>query len=317
MTTINSRLTFLAYVLILTLFLNGCSEKRNKKAITVGVSIANFNDKFLSYIKNEMEKYQSELGDDIDVLYFDAAEDLQKQEQQVGYLLEKKVDALVVIPVNTEHTQKITDMAKNAETPLIYINRYPDEFLNKELPQDVYYIGSDEKIAGMMQMDYLAKKLNGKGDIAILMGNLSNRAAFDRTLGIEDEAKKYPGINIVVKSTGKWLEPFAGSIVEAWLKEGQQFDAIASNNDEMAIGAIRALKKYKMLDKILVVGVDGTKEALQELNYGNLDATVLQDAKGQGKAALENAYNISKGKAVRSITWTPFKLLSGDSLHDS
>ena len=106
----------------------------------------------------------------------------------------------------------------------------------------------------------------------------------------------------------------AETIVEEWLNSGVKLDAIAANNDEMAIGAIRTLEKYKMLDTVLVVGVDGTKEALQELKSGNLNATVLQDAKGQGKATLENAYNISKGKAVRSITLTQFKMLSEDNL---
>ena len=201
------RLPFLTSILILTLFLNGCSESQNKKTITVGVCIADFNNKFLSYIKNEMEKYQSELGDDIEVQYFDATEDLQKQEQQVIYLLEKKVDVLVVIPVNTKHTKKITDMARKAKTPIIYLHRYPEEFLNKELPKNVYYIGVDEKVAGLMQMEYLAEKLDGKGNIAILMGNLSNRAAFDRTSGIEEVADKYPGIKIVKKESAKWLKP--------------------------------------------------------------------------------------------------------------
>ncbi len=244
------------------------------------------------------------------MLYFDAIEDLQKQEQQVAYLLEKKVDFLVVIPVNTKYTKKITDMSKISKTPIIYLHRYPEEFLNKELPKDGYYIGPNEKIAGLMQMEYLAEKLGGNGEVGILMGNLSNSATFDRTSGVKETADKYPGINIVKKESAKWLAPLAASIVEEWLNSGVKLDAIAANNDEMA----RTLEKYKMLDRVLVVGVDGTKEALQELKSGNLSATILQDAQGQGKAALENAYNISKGKAVKSITWSPFKLLSGDNL---
>ncbi len=299
--------------LITLAFLNGCSKKKEKEVIKIGVSISNFEDTFISYVKSGMEEYQKEISDKVDMVYLDADEDLQKQEQQVNYFLKQEVDAVIVIPVNTAFTSKMTEIAKKKKTPIVYLNRFPDEFIGKELPEDVYYIGSKEKNAGIMQMEYLAEKLNGKGNIGILMGNMANRATFDRTEGVEEVADRYPEIHIVAKKSGRWLQPFAGSIIEEWLQSGIKFDAIASNNDEMAIGAIKTLEKYGMINEVLVVGTDATTDAIIELEKGNLNATVFQDSQEQGKHAVEAAYEISQGGLVPNINWIPFKLITRDN----
>ncbi len=306
---------FLSFLFLLLFFLTGCSKKEEEKGIKIGVSISNFEDRFLSYVKGGMEDYQMGLGN-IEVIYFDADEDFQKQEGQVGYILEQEVDALVVLPVNTAFTAHMTNMAKKAKVPIVYVNRYPAEFLNKDLPEDTYYIGSKEKTAGVIQMEYLAEKLGGRGDVAILMGSLVVEAAFERTEGVEEVARRYPEINIVKKSSGRWLRALAESIVEEWLRSGVEFDAIAANNDEMAIGAIRTLEKYKKLDEVIVVGIDATIEAKKELEAGNLAATVFQDGYSQGRYALETAYKISQGEAVKNITWIPFKLITQDNFEE-
>ncbi len=123
-------------------------------------------------------------------------------------------------------------------------------------------------------------------------------------------AKKYPEIKIVEKRTAKWLRPLASSVVEDWLDSGKEFDAIAANNDEMAIGAVAALEKYGKLDSVMVVGVDATQEAIEELVLGGLTATVLQDAKQQGEKALEVALESGLGMPVRQNTWIPFRLVT-------
>ena len=304
---------FLTFFLVfLSVFFTKCSKKE-KDTIKIGVSVSNFEDRFLSYVKSGMEEYQKGLGDKVDVIYLDADEDFQKQVQQVSYFLENKVDALVVVPVNTAYTSEMTQMAKKEKIPIVYVNRYPDEFLNQDLSENVYYVGSKEKAAGIIQMEYLAKKLKGKGDIAILMGNPNTRATFERSTGVEETAEKYPEINIVDKSFGRWVGPLAESIVEGWLSSGVEFDAIVSNNDEMAIGAIRTLERYGKLDEVMVVGIDATNEGLIELKAGKLTATVFQDSKSQGKIALETAYRLSQGDLIKNIRWIPFKLITQDN----
>ncbi len=142
------------------------------------------------------------------------------------------------------------------------------------------------------------------------MGDLGDNAAFTRTEGTEKVAGKYPKINVVDKQSAKWIAPLASSIIENWIISGKKFDAIAANNDEMALGAIKTLKKYEKIDEVLVAGIDATEEALSELESGTLSCTVFQDSDVQGKTALEIAFQVANGKAVQNITWIPFQLVT-------
>jgi len=99
------------------------------------------------------------------------------------------VDAIIVNPVDTAATAKITDDAQKAHIPLVYVNRRPD---GDQLPPGVGYVGSDEVKAGEMQMRYLADKMGGKGNLAIMLGLLSNNATHTRTLGGKDRAQGLP-----------------------------------------------------------------------------------------------------------------------------
>jgi inositol transport system substrate-binding protein len=313
-----SRFIFI-YVLIqviaMSILTSSCSKKTEKKVVRVGITISNFEDKFISYILAQMKEHEKSFDGRIDVFYLDALEDTQKQKEQVNYFIEQGMDAVIVLPVDTGATSEITKLLTRADIPGIYMSKFPDE-LRDEQPAGIYYIGSDETTSGVMQMEYLAKLLNGKGDVAILMGDLGDNAAFMRTEGVEKVAEKYPNINIVEKESGKWITPLAESIVEEWILSGKKFDAIASNNDEMAIGAIRALEKYQKLDEVVVAGVDATREAINEIKVGKLEATVFQDSKKLGQGALNIAFKVANREAVPKQTWIPFKLVTSENYNE-
>ncbi len=316
MKKINSIKSTLFVIILSILFFNSCAKNKKEKTIKIGVSIANFDDKFMGYVKDGLEDYQESLGDKVEVVYLDAKFDVEKQTQQAKFFIEENMDAVIIIPVSTKETNKMTDMVLDAKIPLVYLNIFPDEFANKELPNGVYYVGSKEIEAGIIQMNYLAEKLGGKGNVVVLMGELNTSASYLRTLGAENVADEYPKIKIIDKRSAKWLRPLASSVVEDWLDSGIEFDAIIANNDEMAIGAITALEKYQKLESVVVVGIDATKEAIEELKLGKLSATVFQDAKKQGEEALEIAYSVSKGVAVKKENWIPFQLVTPDNYKD-
>lgn len=301
-----------ASIIFCLLFLSACEKKKKDGSIKIGITIANFEDVYLSHLKSEMEKHQENLGKNVEVIYLDAKVDAAKQEEQVRYFIEEKVDVLVVIPVSAEFTSEMTKMSKKSKIPLVYANNYPDEFVGKEIPSNIYYVGSQEKNAGIMQMEYLAEKLDGKGDVAILMGDFINRAAFERTEGVEEVADKYPDIKIVVKENAKWRGPLAGSIVENWLDSREKIDAVVANNDEMALGAIGALEKLGRND-VMVLGVDATVEAIEELKSGRLTATVFQDPYKHAKEILDTALKAAKGEKLPSEVWVPFELVTSEN----
>ena len=316
MTRISQRYTVLLFftLFFLTAIFNGCSKKNKNKNIKIGVSLANIKGvEFYQIIKSGMDDAGKKLNENIEILYMDAKMYVEKQEEQIKYLLNEGVDAVIVIPVDTGNTSTITKIVTDSNIPLIYLNRFPEEFMDKNFSNDVYYIGSQEKTAGIIQMEYLAEQLNGKGNIAILMGEFGNFATFERTKGVEEVVDIYPDINIVDKKVAKYLEPLASSMVEEWLSSGLEIDAIVANNDKMAIGAIRALEKHNQISDIKVLGIDLIGEAIPELEIGTLKATVFQDAYTQGKTAIETAYNLATGKNERNEKWIPFKLVTPDN----
>ncbi|GMQ63989.1 sugar ABC transporter substrate-binding protein [Vallitalea maricola] len=290
----------------------GCAKKEKK--MTIGVSIANFDDTFLTYMMDGMKEYAKKLQEDgiaLEVEYTDAKEDMAKQMDQVENFVVQQKDAIVIVPVDTSAADPLTQAALQAEIPIVYVNRNPGN-----LPEGAYYVGSEEIKAGFMQMEHLAEKLGGNGKIAILMGKLDNEGALKRTEGVEEIAAKYDGIEIVDKQTGLWQRNEGMMKTEDWLNRfGADLKAIASNNDDMALGAVQALKDAGR-DDILVVGVDATPDGLNALKNGDLSATVFQDASGQGGGSIELAYSAAKGDKPEQEKWIPFKLVTPENIDE-
>lgn len=275
------------------------------KDISVGVSMALFDDNFLTILRTSMQKEMQKDG--VKGQVEDAKGDVSQQLQQVQNFI-GQVDALIVNPVDTNAVKPIMDQASKAGIPLIFVNRRPQAELNGKMA----YVGSDSELAGRLQMEALAKAMNGKGNVAILMGDLANEATRDRTKGVEEVAAKFPGIKIVQKQTAKFTRNDAVDVVSNWMTAGDEINAIASNNDEMAIGALQALGKNP--DKILIAGVDGTPDALQMLKQGKMVATVFQDAQGQGEGAVQTAIKLVNGEKVQKVINIPYQLITKENM---
>ena len=278
--------------------------------VKVGVSIANFDDTFLTYMMDGMKAYAKAHAADVEITFTDAKEDMAKQLDQVENFIVQKKDAIIIVPVDTSATAPMTKNIVGKGIKAVYVNRNPGN-----LPDGAYYVGSEEIVAGRLQMEYLGEKLKGKGNVAILMGKLDNEGALKRTAGNEEVQKnKYPDIKILDKQTGLWQRNEGLAKTEDWLNRfGKDLNAILANNDDMALGAIQALKDKKRTD-IIVVGVDATPDALTSVSKGELAATVFQDAAGQGGGGVEVAMKAAKGEKVEKETWIPFKLVTPENL---
>ena len=275
------------------------------KDIQVGVSMALFDDNFLTIVRTSIQKEMQKDG--VKGQIEDAKGDVSQQLQQVQNFIGQGVDAIIVNPVDTNAVKPIMDQATKANIPLIFVNRRPAA----ELTGKMAYVGSDSELAGRLQMEALAKAMNGKGNIAILLGDLANESTRERTKGVEAVVAKYPDIKIVQKQTAKFMRNDAVDVVSNWMTAGDDINAIASNNDEMAIGALQALGKNS--DKVLIAGVDGTPDALQMIKNGKMVATVFQDAKGQGEGAVQTAVKMVKGEEVQKVVDIPFQLITKEN----
>lgn len=279
--------------------------------LRIGVSIAQFDDNFLTYLREAMADEAKHEGG-VQLQFEDARGDVVRQLSQVESFVNQKVDAVVVTPVDTAATRNMTAAAKKAGIPLLYVNRRPQE----ELPAGVVYIGSNEKLAGRLQMEALAQKMGGKGNLAIMLGLLSNDATHGRTAGVKEVLANYPDIKVVEEQTAEWQRDKGMDLMSNWLTSGRQIDAVASNNDEMAIGAAMALRQAgKQPGKdVFIGGVDGTPDGLAALQRGLLTVTVFHDAKGQGRAAIENAVKAARKETVPAVVDIPFELVTADNV---
>ena len=278
----------------------------------VGLAMAQL-DTFLTILKDGVVDSGKKAGATVQVE--DAQNDVGKQLSQIQNLIAQKVDAIIVNPVDTDVTPKITKMVTDAKIPLVYVNRKPVDFA--KLPAGVAFVASDEVVSGTVQTQEVCRLLKGKGDIVVLMGELSNEAARTRTKDIEDvlATPACSGIKILDKREGKWDRTQGQDITTNWLSTGLKFDAIIANNDEMAIGAINALKaSKKWTPASLVAGIDATPDALASMKAGDLKVTVFQNAAGQGRGSLDAAVKLIKKQPVERFVNIPFELVTPANL---
>ena len=286
----------------------------------IGVSMAKFDDNFLTVLRNGIQTYADKNGQKVQIE--DAKDDVAKQLDQIKNFIASGVTAIIVNPVDTSATQAMSDAAAAAKIPLVYVNRQP---VNVDtLPANQAFVASNEADSGTLETKEICKLLAAAGkkeaNVYVMEGQLSNQAAVQRTKDIHEViAGKDCGvkINIIDEQTANWSRDEAQTLMTNWLSTGKPFDAVIANNDEMAIGAIQAMKAAKVDMKVMIVGgVDATQDALAAMAAGDLDVTVFQDAAGQGAGAVDAAVKLSKGEKVDKKVYVPFQLVTPANMKD-
>ncbi|EIY5005877.1 sugar ABC transporter substrate-binding protein [Klebsiella variicola] len=291
--------------IILLVGLLACSA--SALAEKIGVSMAYFDQNFLTIIRQSIEKEAQ--ARHVDVQFEDARGDTGRQADQVQSFIASGVDAIIVDPVDSASTPQLTKMAQQVKMPLVYVNRTPGD---KTLPPGVVFVGSDERESGTLQMEALAKLANYKGNVAIMIGNLTDAGALQRTKDVEQVVAKYPAMKVVQKQPANYSRSEGMDLMQNWTGNGEAIDIVAANNDEMAIGAAMALEKSQK--KLLIGGIDATPDGLKALASDKIQVTVFQDAVGQGKTALAVALKLIKGEKVESHVWIPFELVTKENM---
>ena len=282
--------------------------------IRIGVSIAQVDDVFLAQMRDYMAAHAKELPG-VTLQFEDAQGDVVRQLNQVQNFTAQSMDAIIVNPVDTAATQRMTNDAQKAGVPLVYVNRRPDQI---ELPPGVGYVGSDEIKAGEMQMRYLAEKMGGKGNLAIMLGLLSNNATHNRTQGVKEVLKSYPEIHVVEEQSAEWQRSKAMDLMNNWIVSGKKIDAVAANADEMAIGAAMAISQAGMHPgkDILVGGSDGGPAGLDAIKKDQLLVTVYQDNKGQAIGSIDLALKMIRKEPFAAELTIPYQLITKANYQD-
>jgi inositol transport system substrate-binding protein len=283
-------------------------------AENVGVSMALFDDNFLTVLRNGIQAYADEQGHDVQIE--DAQNDVAKQLDQINNFIASGVDAIIVNPVDTSATQAMTDAAAAAGVPLVYVNRQP---INVDtLPDNQAFVASNESDSSRQGFIEQCNqwKAAGKDEVSVyvMQGELSNQAAVQRTQNYTDvinEGGCAVTVNVIDQQTANWSRDQAQNLMTNWLSTGTAFDGVLANNDEMALGAIQAMKAAGIsMDDVIVSGVDATQDALASMQAGELDITVFQNAAAQGSGALDAAVKLARGETVEKKVYIPFELVT-------
>ncbi|PZQ52427.1 MAG: rhizopine-binding protein [Rhodovulum sulfidophilum] len=300
--------------LILASILGACATMP-ASAQTIGVSLPNFDNTFQTLIKNAMSDYASTLPG-VSLQLEDAQLDIGRQLSQVQNFIASGVDGIIISVVDSDATTAMTNAAKEAGVPLVYVNTGPSD--PHSLPEGQAFVASNELDSGTLETQEICRQLKakGKGDGAkavILIGDLSNEAARLRTQDVHDvvATPDCSFIEIVDEQTATWQRTLASDLVTNWLSAGTEFDAVISNNDEMAIGAIQALKAAGVsMDDVVIGGIDATADGLAAMQAGDLDVTVFQDAAGQGRGSVDAVLKLIKGEKLDQQIYIPFELVT-------
>jgi inositol transport system substrate-binding protein len=281
--------------------------------LKIGVTLFSFDDLFLSTLRNSIEKTGKDSG--VDLQIEDAKNELGVQLNQIQNFIASGVDAIIVDTVDSDATMGMSEAAQEAGIPLVYVGRRP---INVDmLPDNQAFVASNEDESGTLQTEEVCRLLGGKGNVVVMMGTLGDNAASQRTADIHRvlETPECNGLKIIEEQSADFMRTDGNDLMTNWLTAGLEFDAVIANNDEMAIGAIQALKSSgRDMDSVVIAGIDATADALSAMQAGDLDVTVFQNAKAQGKGAVDAAIKLAKGEEVDQKVWIPFELVTPENM---
>ncbi|MBM3096006.1 substrate-binding domain-containing protein [Ensifer sp. T173] len=284
-------------------------------AETIGVSMQSFDNNFQTLLRQGLDARASQISG-VNLQIEDAQTDISKQRSQLDNFIASGVDAIIMTLADTSAAPGISEAAQKAGIPLVYLNLQPDNV--DTLPEKQAYVGSKETDSGKLGAEAACELLKAKGkasdaQVYILMGDLAHQASRDRTSSVKETlaAGDCKGVTIADEQSAAWTRTNAMDLTTNWITAGRPIDVVFANNDEMAIGAIQALKAAGVsMDDVIIVGIDATQDALAAMAAGDLDVTVFQNAKGQSASAVDAAAALAQGKSIEKAVWVPFELVT-------
>src|SRR6185436_13332410 len=161
------------------------------------------------------------------------------------------------------------------------------------------FIGSDNYEGGKLAGEFLAKRLGGKGKVAVLEGIPGHETGDSRLKGFREAIKATPGIEIVASQTANWERDQGFNVFQNLLQSHPDVQAVFACSDLMALGAVEAIAAAKKTGQITVVGFDASEEACKAVLSGTMYATVAQPPATMGVMAVENEYRLIKGESIK------------------
>ncbi len=278
----------------------------SRRPIVIGVSLLNLSSEFIVMLDRSMQAKARELG--VRLIVNDAQRDAATQVRQAENFVIQRVDAIILNPCEVEASSPAVDAALAGGIPVVNVN-------SETRSAPTAFVGSSDEESGRIAMNYIAQRLHGQGNVVMIYGFMGQAAQIQRDRGARAILARNPGLRLLAAQTADWDRAKAMTLMENWIQSyGGGIDAVFAQNDEMAIGALIALEQARRKDEVVVAGVDAIADALQAVENGRLDATVFQDAAGQGGTAVETAVRIVRKEPYEKATYIPFQLVTRENV---
>ena len=277
--------------------------------VVIGCTVQDLSNEFIANMCDAMIYKVEKDYPDVDLMILDCESDAQKQIQQMDSLMSQGVDAIILDPIDANALIPSAKEALEKGIPVVTLSAD----IAEQIGQGV--VTSKNPDGGALAAEWVVEQLDGKGNIVIMRGPIGADAEMGRFEGYESVFSEYPDIKIVFDQTGNWSREEGLSLMENWLQTGTEINAVVSQNDEMVLGAIQAIKDAGKLEDIVTIGIDGIYDALNAVKEGELGATCFQDAIGQAYGALEMAYDCAHGGEL-FYNNIPFELVTTENVDE-
>ena len=277
----------------------GRGDKPAAEGFTIALVLKTLNNPFFIDMQKGAEDAASKLGINLVVQAAEREVDVEKQMQIVENLIQRKVDAVCVTPSGSKEIVPAIVKANRAGIPILVVDTRVDAATLEEAGGRVAtFIGSDNVEGGRIAAEYLVKRLEGEGKVAILEGIPGHETGDARLSGFHQVVDRVAGIEIVASQTANWERDQGFNVFQNILQSHPGVQALFTCSDLMALGAIEAIAAAGRTGDLIVVGFDALPEAREAILQGTMAGSVAQHPSEMGKLAIENAYRLLNGKSI-------------------
>ena len=269
----------------------GCGKNTNSDTQKIGLIVSTLNNPFFVDLKTGIENQAKKLGYDVVVL--DSQNDPAKEVSNMEDISVKDVDVVLLNPVDSDSAIASVMVANNLDLPVITVDRAANG------GEVVSHVASDNAEGGKMAAQYLINQLGDNANIVELEGIAGSSATRDRGAGFDNEIEN-SNLNIITKQSADFDRTKGLSVMENIIQSKGDIDAVFAQNDEMALGALKALQDANM-DNVLVVGFDATDDAVASVNKGEMSATIAQQPILIGETAVNLTHRFLSGETVEAF----------------
>ena len=277
---------------------------------TVALVVKTLNNPFFIDMQKGAEEAAKKAGVTLVVQAAEREVDVERQMQIIENLIERKVNALCITPSGSREIVPVIVKANKAKIPVIIVDTRADEKALAAAGGKVEtFIGSDNYDGGKIAGAFLAEKLGGKGNVAVLEGIPGHETGDSRLRGFREAIAKSPGIKIVASQPANWERDQGFNVFQNILQANPNINGLFTCSDLMALGAMEAIAAAGKTGKIVVVGFDALPEARAAIQKGTMAATVAQFPMRMGATAVENAAKLLRGEKIEAFTPVSIELV--------